>query len=527
MATHSGPDAETVVVGAGIAGIGAGIALRRAGFDDFVILERADEVGGTWRDHTYPGLTVDAPSLVYSFSYAQRPDWSGVWASQAEVLDYLRSLTTRYGLRPHLRFGAEVVSAEFDGQRDVWVVRCADGAEITARYLINGSGYLNLPRMPDVEGIGSFAGPILHTSDWRDDIELRGRRVAMIGTGATAIQLAPHLAEFSAHLTIFQRTPIWLLPKPPMRFPAAVRRIFASVPGAQRLVRLLISAFMDLVFFRVFTDYPRVARLARLVERLGRWHIGKQVRDRVTREALTPRYSWGCKRPSFSNDFYPIFNRDHVELVAQPVVRVTADAVITADGVSHPVDVIICATGYQPFEKAALPTYPVRGPAGTELREFWDRHRYQAFRGFAVPGFPNYFLVFGPYSIASASYYSMVEVAARNIVRCLRAARARGASRVEVTEEANQEDLARVLRGKATSIWRTADCGGSRTYYYDRFGDTPGFRPSYHHREWWASRTLSMRHFRFSGRVQGSVEGSATSQRRRKSVVSGRRGRAI
>jgi cation diffusion facilitator CzcD-associated flavoprotein CzcO len=351
MSTRPGSDHETAIIGAGISGIGAGIALRGAGFEDFVLLERADEVGGTWRDHTYPGLTVDAPSLIYSFSYAQRPDWSGVWATQAEVLDYLRSLTDRFGLRPHLRFGREVVSADFDAEGDAW---------------------------------RSFTGSVLHTCDWQDDIELAGQRVAMIGTGATAIQLGPHLAQRSAHLTVFQRTPIWLLPKPPLRFPAALQRVFATVPGAQRAARLLTSAFMDLVFMRVFTNYPQVAGLARGAERLARWHIRRQVRDPALQESLTPHYSWGCKRPSFSNDFYPIFNRDDVRLVTAPIQRVTADGLVTADGVHHPVDVLVCATGYQPFEKAALPTYPVRGPDGTELREFWDRHRYQAFRGFSA-----------------------------------------------------------------------------------------------------------------------------------------------
>jgi cyclohexanone monooxygenase len=497
MSTSAGLDAETVIVGAGVAGIGAGIALRKAGFRDFLILERAHDVGGTWRDHTYPGLTVDAPSLIYSFSYAQKPDWSSVWATQSEVLDYLRTLTDRYALRPHLRLGAQVESAEFDVARAVWRVRCADGSEIVSRYLINGSGYLNVAKAPEIDGLESFTGSIIHTSDWSSDLDLASTRVAMIGTGATAIQLGPHIATKAAHLTIFQRTPIWLLPKPPLPFTAPIQRIFSRVPGAQRAARLVTSAFMELVLFRVFTNYPQVSWLARRVEALGRRHIRKQVHDTALQEALTPRYSWGCKRPSVSNAFYPIFNRDNVTLSTEPIVRATSDALVTGDGAHHRVDVIVCATGYQPFAKATLPTYPVRGVAGTELREFWDQNRYQAFRGFAVPGFPNFFLVMGPYSIASASYFGMVEVAMRNIITCMKAARSRDAVWVEVTPEANQADLDQVLDLKKTSIWRTGNCGPSNTYYFDRFGDTPAFRPSYNHREWWASRMLSMKNFRF------------------------------
>jgi cation diffusion facilitator CzcD-associated flavoprotein CzcO len=468
-------------VGAGVSGIGAGIALRKAGFHDFRILERAQDVGGTWRDHTYPGLTVDAPSLIYSFSYAQKPDWSSVWATQSEVHGYLRSLVRSFGLRSHLRFGADVASADFDAGRKTWLVRCTDGTEIRSRYLINASGYLNVPKTPDIDGLDSFTGTVIHTSRWRSDLDLTHSRVAMIGTGAT----------------VFQRTPIWLLPKPPLVFTPTVQKVFSRVPGAQRLARLATAAFMDLVFFRVFTNYRQVAWLARLVERLAKRHICAQVHTPSIQDALTPRYNWGCKRPSFSNDFYPIFNRDNVTLETNPIDRATHDGLVTADGAHHPVDVIVCATGYQPFEKSSLPTYPIRGIDGAELREFWDQNRYQAFRGFAVPGFPNFFLVMGPYSIAGSSYYSMVEVAMRNILTCMKAARSRGASLVEVTPEANSKDLAQVLDSKRTSIWRTADCGGSRTYYLDRFGDTPAFRPSYSYREWWASRTLAMSDFRF------------------------------
>jgi cation diffusion facilitator CzcD-associated flavoprotein CzcO len=285
-----------------------------------------------------------------------------------------------------------------------------------------------------------------------------------------------------------------------MRFPVPLQRAFATIPPLQRLARLATSVFMDLIFWRVWVNYRQVRWLGLGAEWLCRRHIRNQVRDPTLHEVLTPTYSWGCKRPSFSNDFYPIFNRDTVALVTAPIERVTSDAVITADGRRHPAEVIICATGYQPFEKGAFPPYTVIGRDGLSLHDYWDKNRYQAYRGFAVHGFPNYFMVFGPYSIANSSYFGNIECGARNIVRCMSAARAAGADFVEPTEEAQARELAQIHKAKAVTIWSVANCADSRTYYLDRFGDTPGFRHTYHPREWWDSRTKGTAGFRIERR---------------------------
>ena len=493
-------DHEIVIVGAGPSGIGMGIKLKEAGLDDFVILDRAEGVGGTWRSCTYPGLTVDIPVLTYSFSYEQNPDWSTVWAPQPELLDYLRHCAAKYRLDPHLRLGREVVGSTYDEEANLWVTRTAGGEELRSRYLVNASGFLSVPRWPDIDGLDEFQGRKVHTSAWSDDLDLDGDRIALIGTGATGIQLAPELAPRAGRLHVFQRTPIWLLPKPPLKFPKLLQRVFRFVPGAQQLARLATAAFMDLVFWRAFTDYGQVRRLGRLVERIARRHIRGQVDDPATVEQLTPRYSWGCKRPSFSNRFYPIFNRENVELVTEPIDRLTPKGIVTRDGTERVIDTLICATGYQPFEKSALPTYPVAGRGGQQLADYWDAHRYQAFRGFAVHGFPNYFMVFGPYSIASTSYIGMIEIQVRNIIGVLRAARTDGADYIEVRAEAQAADYADMLHRKRRSIWTVGDCGASNSFYYDRFGDTPGFRPTYHHSEWRAARTLSGEHFHLERR---------------------------
>src|SRR5581483_6596492 len=279
--------------------------------------------------------------------------------------------------------------------------------------------------------------------------------------------------------------------------PRALQRTFRRLPWTQRLARLLVSGFMDLVVFRRFTFYRQVAWLGWIAEWACRRHLSGQVEDPGLRDRLTPRFAWGCKRPSFSSDYFPIFNRPDVELVDDPIERLTPDGIVTSDGTVREVDAVICATGFQAFEKSALPTYPVRGRDGEDLADYWDRGRYQAFRGFAVHGYPNFFLMFGPYSVSSSSYFGMVETTARSIARCLLEARRRDAGTVEVDARSQAQEFARILRAKERSIWAGSACRGSNTYYLDRFGDTPGFRPSSHPREWLASRFAPMKHFRF------------------------------
>ena len=490
---------EIVVVGAGISGIGAAISLRRAGFDDFVVLERAGDIGGTWRDSVYPGLTCDVPALTYSFSSDQKPDWSSIWAPQEEILGYLRGCVDRHRLWPHLRFGCDVLEARYDEQASCWRVRTADGAEVVSRFLINASGFLNVAKWPSIPGFDLFTGQKIHPSQWPHDVDLREARIGFIGTGATAIQLAPELAPVARQLSIFQRTPIWLLPKPRLRVPAGLHAMWRRAPATQRAASLMTAAFMDLVFWRAFTDYDQVRLLGRAVESLARRHIRRQVDDPELATKLTLSYSWGCKRPSFSNVFYPIFNRDNVELVTERIERITPAGIVTADGTERAIDVLICATGYQPFAPNTLPTYPVYGRDGVELREHWFEHRYQAFRGFAMFGFPNYFVICGPYSIASTSYFTMVELAMRNISRLLSLARQERADYVEVRRQAQSEDWEYVIGRKASSIWAVANCASSNTYYLDRFGDTPQFRPTYSPGEWWRAR-------RFDGRRYFQIE---------------------
>lgn len=488
-------DAEVLVIGAGIAGIGLAIELRRRGLEDFLILEKADDIGGTWRDHTYPGLTVDIPCLTFSFSYEPRHTWSSIWATQPEVLDYLQHCVRKYGVRPHVRFGEEVLDSTYDVDRNVWVTRVRGGRTYTTRYLVNGSGYFSEPRMPDIPGLDRFTGPVVHTSAWRDDVDLDDKRIGFVGTGATAIQLAPEIAPRVGRLHMFQRTPVWLLPKPKLVLRRPVKWALGNIPGLQRAARLLTFTLMDVGFYRVYTNFPRARRIAELAQKVCHKHIRKQVDDPELQRKLTPSYTWGCKRPSFSNSYFAMYNRDNVELVTDSIERIEPDAIVTADGKRREIDVLICATGYTPFEKSSLPTCPVYGRDGVDLREHWDRDRYQAYRGFAVHGYPNFFLIFGPYAINGTSYFAMVEVAVRHIVTCLEAARDRDADYVEVSKGAQAREFAAIQGRKPRSLFAVADCGNSNTFYVDRFGDSPGFRPWLHPRTWLESRFVRMSDF--------------------------------
>jgi cation diffusion facilitator CzcD-associated flavoprotein CzcO len=306
-----------------------------------------------------------------------------------------------------------------------------------------------------------------------------------------------------------------------MTVPKPVRAVFRHVPGAMHLSRLATAAFMDLIFFRVFINYRQVEPFARLAERLSISHLRKQVDDPALADKLVPDYDWGCKRPSFSNKFYPVFNRDNVELVTDPITRLTENGIVTKDGKERPIDVLICATGYQPWAKESLPTQPIYGKDGVELTDFWDTHHYQAFRGIAINNYPNYFMICGPYSIAHSSYIGMVETSVRYIVRLLKAAKKRDVNFIEVKADDQLREHREILRKRESEIFFSGSCETANTYYYDRFGDTPNFRPSNHPRMWADSRFgRLLPHFNLQ-RKRNMANGEVTALDTGKSPASG------
>jgi cation diffusion facilitator CzcD-associated flavoprotein CzcO len=493
-------DFEILVVGAGLSGIATGIKLKKAGFHDFAIIEKADAVGGTWRDNTYPGLAVDIPTLTYSYSFEQNPDWSNLYAPGSELKAYADHCTDKYGVRSHVQFNRSIRKAVYDEERNVWQSHLEDGSTLTSRYLVSATGFLQVAKMPEIEGIESFEGKLMHTAAWDHDHDLEGRRVAVIGTGATGIQLVPEIAPRVEHLDVYQRTPIWLLPKADLPVGQGMRKALRYVPGLQWGLRILMFLVTDVVMVNVLKNYRRFSRLAEAAERKCIEHVRSQVDDPVLQEKLIPRYSFGCKRPSFSNTFYLTFNRQNVELVTEPIERITETGIVTADGKQREIDTLICATGFDVFGRKTVPTFPVYGREGAELTDFWEQNRYQAFMGATVPNYPNYFMVFGPYSVASASFVGMIENQTRHLVRCLVTARKRGANYVEVKQASHDRDFEEVLRRRGDMVWALGRCEGSNSYYFDRHGDYPGLRPLGSSTAWWRSHFFSMNHYQFASR---------------------------
>ncbi|NKZ06981.1 flavin-containing monooxygenase [Actinomadura latina] len=470
------PDHEVVVVGAGFSGLCVGIRLRQRGVRDFVILDAAPSVGGVWRHNTYPGVAVDIPSTTYCYSFEPNPSWTRSFAPGAEVRAYAEHCADKYRLRPHLRLGTKVDRAVFDEGADVWHVHTCRG-EITARFLVAAVGPLDQPKNPDIPGIETFAGKVVHTARWDHGHDLRGERVAVIGTGASGLQVIPEIASVAAHLDVYQRTPIWVFPKIDFAIPRGVRALFGAVPPVQSLARLLTTAASEVIMVLGIVHYGKAPFLARATEMICRAHLRRQVPDHRLRRALTPRYGFGCKRPSFSNRYFPTFMRDDVDLVTDPIERVTEHAVVTRDGREREIDTLVLATGFKTLEIGAMPAFPVVGLGGVELGAYWDEHRYQTYEGVASPLAPNFWLMNGPYTVTGASWFSIIEAGSTHIVRCVAEARRRRAARMVVRRRPHDAFTARMRERMKGTILAQPSCARANSYYFDRHGDAPYVRP--------------------------------------------------
>ncbi|MGH9046771.1 MAG: flavin-containing monooxygenase, partial [Acidimicrobiales bacterium] len=397
MAQSMQADHEVVVIGAGLGGIGMGIALRRAGIDDFVLLERAADIGGTWRDNTYPGIAVDIPAQAYQFSYQLNPDWSRIFAPGHEVKAYIDRLADHYEVRSHVRLDREVTSRTWDEEHQLWRLGTKDG-EITARYVVSAIGAFVDPKPVDIEGVDDFAGKTIRSAAWDHDYELTAKRVAVIGTGASAVQIIPEIASKVAQLSVFQRTPIWVGPKFDGPTPNMLRHLYRRVPTLQSLVRRVSTRVMEAVLIDLIVNHYRRPYVANRALALNRRWYRLQVTDPELRHRLTPDYGIGCKRPSVSNTYLKTFNEPHVHLVTDPIERITPTGIRTADGTEHTVDALILATG---FRMASDPENfrrtPVRGRDGFDLATFYADERLASYEGVSLPKLPNHFMIFGPY----------------------------------------------------------------------------------------------------------------------------------
>src|SRR5882762_863304 len=355
---------RVVVIGAGFGGIGLGIKLKAAGLDDFVILEKSDSVGGVWRENRYPAAACDVPSHLYSFSFEPCADWPRKYADQADILDYLIHCTRKYGLEPHLRFGAEVAEARWDETSNHWIVRTRAGAVFEAQSLVTATGQLSKPVIPSLPGLKDFAGPAFHSAQWRSDIDLSGKRVAVIGTGASAIQFVPAIAPLAEQLTVYQRSAAYVLPKPDKVYPAWQKTLFRNIPGALRLSRMLQYLKHEATAF-AFVAFPSALKVKRPAFRRHLQGVG----DPDVRARLVPDYRIGCKRILLSNDYFQAFDRRNVELVTASIREIRTDAIVTADGTERKIDCIIFGTGFAATD--FLVPMTITGVGGRDLRETW------------------------------------------------------------------------------------------------------------------------------------------------------------
>ncbi len=382
---------DTLIVGTGFTGIGAAIKLARSGVDDFVIVERDDRVGGTWRDNTYPGAACDIPSLLYSFSFAQNPDWSRAYSPAGEIRGHIEDLVDEFDLRRRIQFGVEVNGLHFDETAGTWTVNTTGRKRFTARTVVLASGPLPDHKLPDIRGVDTYEGKVIHSARWDHDYDFTGKRVAVIGTGASAVQIIPELVKQADFVKVFQRTPGWVLPRLDVAMPAVAQELFAKLPAAQQLARQALYWGHEVSATALVWDSP----LTGLVARLGKAHLRRQVKDPWLRRQLTPDFTPGCKRMLVSSDYYPALQKDNCKLIDWPIATISPVGIRTSDGVEHHLDAIVFATGFDVHLTG--PPYPVTGIGGRSLAEEWAGGA-QAYKSINAHGYPNLFLMTGPNS---------------------------------------------------------------------------------------------------------------------------------
>jgi len=383
-------DFPIAILGAGFAGIGMGVQLKKAGIHSFTIFERAGEVGGTWRDNTYPGAACDVPSHLYSFSFEPNPRWSQTFAGSAEILEYLKGVADKWKLRPHIRFDTEIVGAEYDEAAGQWRLTTSNGETVTARFVVSALGGLVNPAYPDIKGLQSFRGDLFHTARWNADSELTGKKVGVIGTGASAVQVVPAIASQVEALSVFQRTPAWVVPKMDTFYSEKTKDRLERHPWLLKASRFLRYALSELTGPMVFLDSERLSAVG---ERMSMRHLEASVEDPELRKKLTPDFQFGCKRILISADYWSSFERENVHLVTDGIEEIRADGIETTDGKLHELDAIVLATGFA-LGLASAP-FAVKGAGGRTLDEAWAKGAV-AYKGMSVSGFPNWHIMMGP-----------------------------------------------------------------------------------------------------------------------------------
>jgi len=480
-------DTDVLVIGTGFSGLGMAIRLRQAGLTNFVVVEQADAIGGTWRDNHYPGVACDVPSHLYSFSFEPNPRWSRMFAKQSEILAYLNHCADKYGVRQHIHFNTEVNKAVFDAKKGVWDVETRDGRSYRARAIVQGGGGLSRPSFPDVPGIERFRGQKFHTARWDHSAPLAGKRVAVIGTGASAIQVVPSIVDQVGHLTLFQRTPPWILPKPDFRFRDRDQARLESLPFLQRALRNGIYWALESSALGFTGLWPRFQLRT---QKRARAHLEAQIKDPVLRAKLTPNYRIGCKRILLSNDYYPALERPNASVVTDGIAEIREHAIVTRDGREHEVDAIVFATGFQAATDMA--PYEIRGRYGQTLRDVWQDGA-EAYLGTAISGFPNLFLIVGPNTgLGNNSMVFMIESQIQYVIDALQKMRERSLAWVDVKPSAQASYNKRLSERMARTVWST---GGCVSWYQTATGKNTTLWPGFTFEFRLRTRSFDLEHY--------------------------------
>jgi cation diffusion facilitator CzcD-associated flavoprotein CzcO len=452
-------EVDVAIVGAGFAGLAMSIKLQELGIDDHVVLERGEKPGGTWWFNTYPGCGCDVPSHLYSFSFAPNPEWTRTYSRQPEIEAYLQRVAEDFDVLPKLRLGTTVTGAEWDDEAERWVVE-SSGGTVRARVLVSAAGALSDPKTPDIEGLDRFEGHTFHSAQWDHDYDVEGKRVAVIGTGASAIQFVPAIAPKVAQMHVFQRTAPWIMPHSDRPISRRERKLYKRFPALQKLIRGGIYSSRELLVL----GFVKQPRLMKVVEGLARKHMDRQISDPELRRKVEPGYTIGCKRILPSNKWYPALQRDNVELVTDPIARVTERGVVTADGTEHEVDAIIYGTGFNVIDMPVA-RY-VRGRGGRTMDECW-KGSPRAHMGSTVPGFPNLFMLLGPNTgLGHSSMVYMIESQVAYVADALREMRRRGAGVAEVRPEVVERFNEAIDERMKDTVWTT----GCKSWYLDDTG---------------------------------------------------------
>ena len=469
MQTASVQHYDVLIVGTGFSGLGMGVSLKKAKKNNFAILEKANDVGGTWRDNHYPGCACDVPSHLYSFSFEPNPNWSRMFAPQPEIKAYLQHVAHKYGLVPHIRFNQEVCEARYHEETRRWHVKTRAGVTYVARVLVSGMGGLSTPAYPTLKGIENFQGKTFHSQDWDHNYPLEGKKVAVIGTGASAIQFVPQIVPKVAHLDLYQRTPPWIVPKPDRAMTQAEKTLFKYVPPAQEALRNAIYTQLE-VRALGFVFNPRVLKLGEL---MARRHIRKQIANKALRKKVTPDFSFGCKRVLISNDYYPSLDQPHVDVITDGIREVRAHSIVDSQGIERPVDTIIYGTGFKAQDP--IPRGAIFGKGGVDLTDFW-KEGPEAYLGATISGFPNLFLLMGPNTgLGHNSMVYMIESQVAYVMDCLKQMDQQGWQVVDVRPASYAGYNAETQQKLGGAVWST----GCKSWYVNANGKNttlwPGF----------------------------------------------------